>query len=51
MRAGEIVRKLVFLPALLAAATLCEAQTADPAVNITAVVTRRRGHRFLRSGL
>ena len=38
MRAGEIVRKLVFLPALLAVATVCEAQTADPAVNITAVV-------------
>ena len=38
MRVGEIVRKLVFLAALLAVATVCEAQTADPATNVTAVV-------------
>ena len=38
MRAGAIVRKFVFLTALLAAAAVCEAQTAEPAVNVTAVV-------------
>jgi hypothetical protein len=38
MRVGEIVRSVVILLALLAGATVCQGQTADPAVNITAVV-------------